>query len=181
MSKSKRWKQVFNGLLNNENHREELPPTQLPGQGPIPKIHEGKINTQIEKLRTNKATGPNQLLIDIMKLLKERRNTWMTACLNNIVYEKIPPDWKESMITPFYKQKGDPLVCRNYRGIRLLSHCLKLLERIIEQRIRNLVTIKQNQNWFHNGKSTTQPMFCLKILQEKQSVQQRASYGVCGP
>jgi len=84
----------------------------LPAQGPIPKIHEGKIDTQIEKLRTNKATGPDQLLIDIMKLLKETGNTWMTACLN-IVSERIPPDWKESTITPIYKQKGDPLVCRN--------------------------------------------------------------------
>jgi len=86
-------------------------------------------------MKASKATGPDQLPIDIIKLLKERGTTWMTACLNNIIYERIPPDWRESTITPIYKQKGYPLDCRNYRGIKLLSHCLKLLERIIEQRI----------------------------------------------
>jgi len=113
-------------------------------QGPIPEIHEDEVNTQIGNMKANKATGPDQLPIDIIKLLKERGTIWMAACLNNIISEKIPPDWRESTITPIYKQKGDPLDCGNYRGIKLLSHCLKLLERIIEQRIRELVTIKQN-------------------------------------
>jgi len=96
----KRWKKYFNGLLNNENSREELSP-KLPVQGPIPKIHEDEVNTQIGKMKTNKATGPDQLPIDI-KLLIERGNTCMTACLN-IISEMIPPDWKENTITPIYK------------------------------------------------------------------------------
>ena len=106
----KRWESYFNGLLNNENSREELP-TQLPVQGPIPRINEEEVNIQIGKMKPNKATGPDQLPIDIIKLLKERGNTWMTACLNNIISERIPPDWRESTITPIYKQKGDPLDC----------------------------------------------------------------------
>ena len=91
----------------------------------------------------------------------------MAACLNNIISERIPSDWRESTITAMYKQKRDPLDCGNYRVIKLLSHCLKLLERIIEQRIGGSVTIKDNQYGFQKGKSTTQPMFCFKILQEK--------------
>ena len=68
---------------------------------------------------------------------------------------------------PYIQKKGDPLDCGNYRGIKLLSHCLKLLERTMEQRIKELVDIKENQYGFQKGKSTTEPMFCLRILQEK--------------
>ena len=55
-------------------------PLQLPVQGPVPKINEEEVNIQIGKMKPNKATGPDQLPIDIIKLLKERGNTWMTAC-----------------------------------------------------------------------------------------------------
>jgi len=130
-------------------------------QGPIPKIHEDKVSTQIGKIKTNKATGPDSLPIDIIKLLNKREHTWMTACLKHVIRERIPPNWRESMITQIYKEKGDPLDCRNYREITLLSHCLKLLQRIFEQRIKELVTIKQNQYGFHKGKSTTELMFTV--------------------
>ena len=60
---------------------------------------------------------------------------------------------RESVITPICKQKGDPLECGNYHGIKFLSHSLKLRERIIEQRIRELVKIKENQYGFQKGKS----------------------------
>ena len=72
----------------------------MPVQGPVPKINEEEVNIQIGKMKPNKATGPDQLPIDIINLLKERGNTWMTACLNNIISERIPPDWRESTITP---------------------------------------------------------------------------------
>ena len=43
----------------------------------------------------------------------------------------MPEDWKQSEIVPIYKQKGDPLECGNYRGIKLLEHGMKILEKII--------------------------------------------------
>ena len=79
----------------------------------------------------------------------------------------ISQEWKRSVITPILKQKGDPLMCGNYRGIKLLSHCLKLLERMIEARLSLIVNIKQNQYGFQKGRSTAEPRFCLRILQEK--------------
>jgi len=46
-------------------------------------------------MNANRAAGPGQLPIDIIKLLKERGISWITACLNNVFSEKIPPDWRE--------------------------------------------------------------------------------------
>ena len=45
----------------------------------------------------------------------------------------IPEDWKSSVVLPIYKGKGDPMECRSYRGIKLLEHAMKVVERIFEQ------------------------------------------------
>jgi len=44
----------------------------------------------------------------------------------------IPEDWKSSMVLPIYKVKGDPMECGSYRGIKLLEHAMKVVERIFK-------------------------------------------------
>ena len=36
--------------------------------------------------------------------------------------ETIPTEWRDSVIIPVYKQKGDIQDCGHYRGIKLMSH-----------------------------------------------------------
>jgi len=100
-------------------------------------------------------------------MLKEAGVEWITSCLRDIQINGIPQEWRRSKLTPIFKQKGDPLSCGNYRGIKLLCHSLKLWERIVEARIREMVKIRDNQYGFQKGKSTMEPMFCLRMLQEK--------------
>lgn len=57
--------------------------------------------------------------------------------------------------------------CSNFRGIKLLSHVLKLWERIVETGIWQLVKFSDRQYSFYKGKNTAQPIFCLQMLQEK--------------
>ena len=40
-----------------------------------------------------------------------------------------------------YKGKGNALEYSSYRGIKLLEHVLKVLERVIEARIRGIVKL----------------------------------------
>ncbi|XP_066959110.1 uncharacterized protein [Macrobrachium rosenbergii] len=46
------------------------------------------------------------------------------------------------------------LSCGNYRGIKLLQHVLKILERIVKGKLRELIDIHEKQFWFMKGKST---------------------------
>ena len=44
---------------------------------------------------------------------------------------------------------------------------MKWWERVVERRLRKIVNISEKQFGFQPGKSTIQPMFCLRVLQEK--------------
>ena len=70
-------------------------------------------------------------------------------------------------MVPIYKGKGDILECNNYRVIKLMCHSMKLWERLIEVRLRQITSIGNTQYGFRLGKSTTEPLFILRILQEK--------------
>ena len=40
-----------------------------------------------------------------------------------------------------YKGKSDALACGSYRGITMLEHAMKVLERVIEGRVKKIVKI----------------------------------------
>ena len=66
--------------------------------------------------------------------------------------------------------------CNNFRRITVLSHTLKLCERVVESRLRKMVNINERQYGFQPGKSTIQP--CYK---KTQRVWKGAACGVGGP
>ena len=88
--------------------------------------------------------------------------------------KKMPDEWRRSELVPLYKGKGDIKECANYQGIKLMSHTIKLWERVIEARIRKEVTIAEQQFGFLPGRSTTDAIFCLRVLLEKWTERQKA-------
>ena len=66
--------------------------------------------------------------------------------------EKIPTEWRDSVIIPIYKEKGDIQDCGNYRGIKLLSHTMKIWERITDRTLREETTIGNEQFGFMPGR-----------------------------
>ena len=58
---------------------------------------------------------------------------WLLDLCIGIVKEGcIREDWKSSAVLPIYKGKGDPMACGSYRGIKLLEHATKVVEKIFE-------------------------------------------------
>ena len=49
----------------------------------------------------------------------------------------------------------------------MISHTMKLWERVVEARLRREVTISEQQYGFMPRKSTTDAMFVLRVLMEK--------------
>ena len=69
-----------------------------------------------------------------------------------------------------WKQKGDVHDPGKYRGITLLGQVLKLLERILDKRIRVRVEaeIGEEQQGFRRGRGTSDGLFSLRQLVEKK-------------
>ena len=82
-------------------------------------------------------------------------------------YEGMPEEWRKSELVPLYKGKGNTKECGNYRGIKLMSHTMKLWERVIEARLRKVVQIAEQQFGFMPGRSTIDAIFSLRMLLEK--------------
>ena len=115
-----------------------------------------------------KACGPDELSIEAIHVILEYKPECIVEAFNNILRtNKMSNDWITSRMVPIFKGKGDVLECNNYRGIKLMSHTMKLWEIIIEASLREITKIADNQFGIRPGKSTTERIFALIMLQEK--------------
>ena len=73
--------------------------------------------------------------------------------------EKIPEEWRESLLIPIFKGKGDAQDCSNYRGIKLMSHTLKILETMMDGRLREEVEVGREQLGFMKGREQKMEYF----------------------
>ena len=64
-------------------------------------------------------------------------------------------------------EKGDVRNCIAYRGIKLLEHAMKIVDRVLERRIRELVNIDSMQFGFMPGRKTTDALFVARKMQEE--------------
>ena len=80
---------------------------------------------------------------------------------------KVPSDWEQNFIVCLYKGKGDALERGNYCGLKLIKQVMKILERIVDGLIRQLVSIDDSQFGFIPGRGTTDAIFVIRQLQEK--------------
>ena len=127
-----------------------------------------EFRTGLRKIKNGKAQGPDDIPVKIWIALGNNGVEFLVNFFNWLLRgEKILDDWRRSVLVRLYKGKGDIKECGNYREIKLMSHSMKLWERVIEARIRKEVTIAEQQFGFMPGRSTTDAIFCLRILLEK--------------
>jgi len=63
-----------------------------------------------------------------------------------------------------------------HRGIKLLEHAVKVVERIFEHRIRQQIDIDDMQFGFMKGKGTTDAIFIVRQMQEKSRAKGKKLY-----
>ena len=83
---------------------------------------------------------------------------------------EIPAEWQRGVILPIWKMKGETHDPGRYRGITFLSQALKLMERILDARMRHIVenTIRKNQLGVRKGGGTNYGLFAIRQIIEKR-------------
>ncbi|KAJ7957409.1 Retrovirus-related Pol polyprotein LINE-1 [Quillaja saponaria] len=134
----------------------------------VRRIRAQEVKEAMHKMKNGKALGPDDIPIEVWRCLGDIGVTWLTNLFNKIlVTKKMSDEWRKSTLIPIYKNKGDIQSCSNYRGIKLISHTMKLWERVIERRLRNETVVSENQFGFTPGRSTMEAIFLLRRLMEK--------------
>ncbi|XP_060771234.1 uncharacterized protein slc22a21 isoform X2 [Neoarius graeffei] len=177
-AKKKAWKEHYSHLLNVEFpwSREDLTPA-YPVEGPPILVTSEMVANALCKMKLGKAPGPSGIVAEMVKASEEVSIPVLCSLANAIIAEKkIPVDWDMSYIINLYKGKGDALDRGNYRGLKLTEHCLKVVERVVENIARELVSINEMQFGFMPGRSTTDAIFIVRQLQEKYLAKEKNLY-----
>ena len=113
------------------------------------------VTDAIKKMKQGKAGGPAGVIAEMVKANGTETVTAISELVNLIIYEEnITGEWKYSFIINCYKGKGDATDCGNYRGLKLLEHVMKVLERVFESCICSQVDINNMQFGLMSGCST---------------------------
>ena len=65
----------------------------------------------------------------------------------------MPEECRDSVLIQSVKNKGDDIQsCSNNRDRELISHSMKLWERVVERRLRSELTFNEQQYGFMSGK-----------------------------
>ncbi|KAK3525313.1 hypothetical protein QTP86_029120, partial [Hemibagrus guttatus] len=140
----------------------------------VNKIRKDEVRKALKRMKSGKAVGPDDIPVEVWKCLGEAAVEFLTSLFNRVLEsERMPEEWRRSVLVPIFKNKGDVQSCSNYRGIKLMSHTMKLWERVVEARLRKVVEICEQQYGFMPRKSTTDAIFALRILMEKYRDGQR--------
>ena len=163
------WAEHYERLLNVEfdwdpDHLSNEPTLEGP---PIP-ITIDMVKKAISKMKSGKAAGPSGIVVEMIKAAGDTGAIMIQDLATAIIRDgKVPTDWEESFIVCLYKGKGDALDRGNYRGLKLTEQAMKILERIVDGLIRQVVSIDDSQFGFVPGRGTTDAIFVVRQLQEK--------------
>ncbi|KAK3544182.1 hypothetical protein QTP86_006029 [Hemibagrus guttatus] len=178
-SVQRRWKEYFEELMNEENEREKRVEGVNSVEQKVDKIRKDEVRKALKRMKSGMAVGPDDIPVEVWKCLGEAAVEFLASLFNRVLEsERMPEEWRRSVLVPIFKNKGDVQSCSNYRGIKLMSHTMKVWERVVEARLRKVVEICEQQYGFMPRKSTTDAIFALRILMEKYRDGQRELHGV---
>ncbi|KAK3511381.1 hypothetical protein QTP70_005306 [Hemibagrus guttatus] len=173
-SVQRRWKEYFEELMNEENEREKRVEGVNSVEQKEDKIRKDEVRKALKRMKSGKAVGPDDIPVEVWRCLGEAAVEYLTSLFNRVLEsEKMSEEWRKSMLVLIFKNKGDVQSCSNYRGIKLMSHTMKLWEREVEARLRKVLDICEQKYGFMPRKSTTDTIFALRILMEKYRESQK--------
>lgn len=109
-------------------------------------ITENEITKVIKTSKIGKSTGPDGVSNRLIRLLHKENIQKFTCVLNNLYQENVVPEqWKKGTITSIFKGKGTRGNPKNDRGITISSNVLKIMEKVLKNKMINDIYITEYQ------------------------------------
>ncbi|XP_071683346.1 uncharacterized protein [Lolium perenne] len=143
-----RWREYFDGLFNGENESStiELDNTfDDTSRSFVRRIQESKVKEALKRMKGGMAMGPDCIPIEVWRGLRDIAIVWLTKLFKSIFRaNKMPEEWRCSILVPIFKNKGGVQSFTNYSGIKLIIHTMNLWEGFIEHRLRRMTSVTKN-------------------------------------
>ena len=121
--------------MNEENALDHKVDTGMV-EGPVEKVSRKDVREAIRKMKHRKGVRYSEVSTEMIvacgRIVEE---VMLQLCLQVLDGKGIPDEWKTSVVVPIFKGEGDVMNCGSYRGVKLLEHGMKNIERVLERRI----------------------------------------------
>ena len=138
-----------------------------------------EVANEMKKMQNNEAFGPDGVSTESLRLVDKIDPMLICDQMNAAIENGIPAVWRTSILTTLDKGKGNVRECNKYRGIKLMCHGMKLYERLVENRLRQVLEISNTQYGLQRGMSTIEPIFALRMMQEKHFEKRQNLHDLC--
>ena len=123
------------------------------------------VRVKLTKLAGNKASGPDLISVNVLRNCPDFDVPLCLLFNQSLQTGMLPQDWRDANVTPLHK-KGPRSKKQNYRPVSLTSQVVKILERLVQDVLLNLLqkneTITCHQHGFQAKCSCiTQLLSCL--------------------
>jgi hypothetical protein len=124
------WREYLNKLFNEDSGSSsiklDISSDDLNRQF-MRRIQESEVKDALKRKNGGKTMGPDRIPIEVWRTLRDVAIVWLTKLFNLIFRSnKMADEWRQSILVPIFKNKGDVQSCTNYLGIKLMSHTMKL-------------------------------------------------------
>ena len=136
-----------------------------------------ELNDVVKTLKRKKAPGPDDFPNEILIEATPRTKKAILDAFNKINQNmNIPRAWTEGNIKTIYKGKGHKGMCSNQRGITLSSNMGKIYERLINNRVKQVLEITEAQAGGKRGASTADHLMVLKETIKQNQNRKKPTY-----
>ena len=112
------WRRHMEKVMNAENEWDQQVEVDLV-QGPLDKVTEGEVVRAIKAMKLGKATGVSEVAAEHVVASGKIGVEVLTEICNRLLAGgNMPDEWRDSVLVPLYKGKGDARDCGAYRSVK---------------------------------------------------------------
>ena len=134
-----------------------------------PDILECKVKWALGSITTNKASGDDEIPVELFQILKDDAMKVLDSICQQIwKTQQWPQDWKRSVFMPIPK-KGKAKNYSNYHTIALISHTSKVMIKIFQARLQQYMNheLSDVQAGLRKGRGTRDQIANIRWIIEK--------------